>query len=204
MIFGGLPINRSCSTLRVALLALVSAALCALPCAAEQAAVHGIKIPYALAWGDSVEKVREMLNAVKGRETAFSQKAPGKFVLEAEGLGVGDQLLKKSLFTFRDGALVEVELEYGDPSWDGEKTLDFFDRTRRRIGERYGTGILIVNKLKERPSGDKVPQDMTYTLIIYQWTQPTVALELNYYSVEEGTGESAKALRLVSLHYKMP
>ena len=117
---------------------------------------------------------------------------------------MGDQLLKKSLFTFRDGALVEVELEYGDSSWDGEKTLDFFDRTRRRIGERYGTGILIVNKLQEHPAGDKVPQGMAYTLIIYQWTQPTVALELNYYSVEEGSGESAKALRLVSLHYKMP
>jgi len=171
---------------------------------AQQPAAQPIKIPYALAWGDSIEKVREMLNAVKGREIAFSQKAPGRFVLEAEGLGVGDQLLKKSLFTFREGALVEVELEYGNPSWDAEKTLDFFDRTRRRIGERYGTGILIVNKLKEHPAGDKVPQDMIYTLIIYQWAQPTVALELNYYSVEGGEGESAKALRLVSLHYKLP
>jgi len=97
-----------------------------------------------------------------------------------------------------------VELEYGNPSWDGEKTLDFFDRTRRRIGERYGTGILIVNKLKEHPAGDKVPQDMIYTLIIYLWAQPAVSLELNYYSVEGGEGENAKALRLVSLHYKLP
>jgi hypothetical protein len=173
-------------------------------CSAQQPAAQPIKIPYALAWGDSVEKVREMLNAVKGREVSYTQKAPGRFLLEAEGLGVGDQLLKKSLFTFRDAALVEVELEYGNPSWDGEKTLDFFDRTRRRIGERYGTGILIVNKLKEHPAGDKVPQDMIYTLIIYQWAQPAVSLELNYYSVEGGEGENAKALRLVSLHYKLP
>lgn len=196
--------HRIRRALRAGALLLLGGVMTASPSSAQQPAAHVIKIPYALAWGDSVEKVREMLNAVKGRETAFSQKAPGKFVLEAEGLGVGDQLLKKSLFTFRDGSLVEVELDYGDPSWDGEKTLDFFDRTRRRIGERYGTGILIVNKLKERPSGDKMPQDMTYTLIIYQWTQPTVALELNYYSVEEGSGEKAKALRLVSLHYKTP
>lgn len=196
--------HRIRRALRAGALLLLGGVMTASPSSAQQPASHVIKIPYALAWGDSVEKVREMLNAVKGRETAFSQKAPGKFVLEAEGLGVGDQLLKKSLFTFRDGSLVEVELDYGDPSWDGEKTLDFFDRTRRRIGERYGTGILIVNKLKERPSGDKVPQDMTYTLIIYQWTQPTVALELNYYSVEEWSGEKAKALRLVSLHYKTP
>jgi len=196
--------HRGCYALLVVALMLLAGILRIAPCAAQPPSAQTIKIPYALAWGDSVEKVREMLNAVKGHETAFSQKAPGRFVMEAEGLGVGDQLLKKSLFTFRDGALVEVELEYGDSSWDGEKTLDFFDRTRRRIGERYGTGILIVNKLQEHPAGDKVPQGMAYTLIIYQWTQPTVALELNYYSVEEGSGESAKALRLVSLHYKMP
>jgi hypothetical protein len=196
--------HRGCHALLVVALMLLAGILRIAPCAAQPPSAQAIKIPYALVWGDSVEKVREMLNAVKGRETAFSQKAPGRFVMEAEGLGVGDQLLKKSLFTFRDGALVEVELEYGDSSWDGEKTLDFFDRTRRRIGERYGTGILIVNKLQEHPAGDKVPQGMAYTLIIYQWTQPTVALELNYYSVEEGSGESAKALRLVSLHYKMP
>lgn len=174
--------------------------LFALPCRAQQTSSQGIKVPYALAWGDSIDKVREMLNAVKARETALSQKSPGKFVLEAEGLGVGDQLLKKSLFTFRDGSLVEVELQYGDPSWDGEKTLDFFDRTRRRIGERYGTGSLIVNKIREHPSGEKVPQDVTYTLIIYQWTQPTASLELDYYGVEG----VEQALRLVSLHYKAP
>lgn len=172
----------------------------AFPCRAQQSSSQGIKVPYALAWGDSIDKVREMLNAVKARETALSQKSPGKFVLEAEGLGVGDQLLKKSLFTFRDGSLVEVELQYGDPSWDGEKTLDFFDRTRRRIGERYGTGSLIVNKIREHPSGEKVPQDVTYTLIIYQWTQPTASLELDYYGVEG----VEQALRLVSLHYKAP
>lgn len=174
--------------------------LFAFPCRAQQPTSQGIKVPYALAWGDSIDKVREMLNAVKARETALSQKSPGKFVLEAEGLGVGDQLLKKSLFTFRDGSLVEVELQYGDPSWDGEKTLDFFDRTRRRIGERYGTGSLIVNKIREHPSGEKVPQDVTYTLIIYQWTQPTASLELDYYGVEG----VEQALRLVSLHYKAP
>ena len=174
--------------------------LFAFPCRAQQTSSQGIKVPYALAWGDSIDKVREMLNAVKARETALSQKSTGKFVLEAEGLGVGDQLLKKSLFTFRDGSLVEVELQYGDPSWDGEKTLDFFDRTRRRIGERYGTGELIVNTVREHASGEKVPKDVTYTLIIYQWVQPTASLELDYYGVEG----VEQALRLVSLHYKAP
>jgi hypothetical protein len=162
--------------------------------------VQGIKVPYALSWGDTAEKVREMLHAVKAREIAFSVKIPGRAVMEAEGLGVGDTLLRKSLFTFKEGSLVEVELQYGDPSWDSEKTLDFFDRTRRRIDERYGPGTLLVNKVKERPTGDNIPRNISYTLIIYQWIQPAVALELNFYSVED----EEKSYRLVSLHYKTP
>ena len=170
------------------------------PGQAQTPAVQGIKVPYALSWGDTADKVREMLHAVKARETAFSVKIPGRAVLEAEGLGVGDTLLRKSLFTFKEGSLVEVELQYGDPSWDSEKTLDFFDRTRRRIDERYGPGTLLVNKVKERPTGDNIPRNISYTLIIYQWIQPAVALELNFYSMED----EEKSYRLVSLHYKTP
>jgi hypothetical protein len=168
--------------------------------AQEQKPVQGIRVPYGMAWGDTLEKTRDMIRAVKAQEISFETKALGKDVLVASGLAVGDQLLKKSLFTFRNGSLVEIELQYGDASWDAEKTLDFFDRTRRRINERYGVGTLLVNKVKEHPAGENVPEDMNYTLIVYEWSQPTVALELDYYAVEE----KEKALRLVSLHYKMP
>ena len=167
---------------------------------AQQSAVQGIRVPYGMSWGDSPEKVREMIRAVKAQETDFSTKSPGKDVLEAQGLSVGDQLLKKSLFTFRDGSLVEIEMQYGDCTWDSEKALDFFDRTRRRINERYGTGTLLVNQIKEHPSGEKIPEDMNYTLIVYEWSQPSVSLQLDYYAVEE----KDKSLRLVSLHYKTP
>jgi len=171
-----------------------------MPCHAQQATPHEIKVPYAMNWGDTIDKAREMINAVKAQETGVSEKAPGRVVLESTGLGVGDPLLKKSLFTFKDGALIEVELQYGDSSWDAEKTLDFFDRTRRRIDERYGPGTLMVNKVKEHPSGENIPKEMTYTLIIYQWSQPAAALELNFYHLED----NEKSFRLVSLHYKAP
>lgn len=163
-------------------------------------AAQGIKVPYSLSWGDTPEKVREMLHAVKARETALSEKSLGKVVMEAEGLGVGDALLRKSRFTFKDGSLIEVELQYGDPTWDSEKTLDFFDRTRRRIDERYGPGTLLVNKVKERPSGENIPRSVTCSMILYQWIQPAVALELNFYCVED----EEKSYRLVSLYYKTP
>jgi hypothetical protein len=167
---------------------------------AQHQSVQGIRVPYGMAWGDSPEKVRDMIRAVKAQETGFSTKSPGKDVLEAQGLAVGDPLLKKSLFTFREGSLVEIEMQYGDSTWDAEKTLDFFDRTRRRINERYGTGTLLVNQIKEHPAGEQVPEGMSYTLIVYEWSQPSVALQLDYYAVEE----KEEALRLVSLHYKTP
>lgn len=167
---------------------------------AQQAPAREIKIPYSLAWGDSVDKVREMIHAVKAKEISCSEKSVGKVVLEASGLSLGEPLLKKSVFTFKDGSLIEVELQYEDPNWDAEKTVDFFDRTRRRIDERYGLGTILVNRVKEQPEGENLPKETSYTLIIYQWSQPTVSLELNYYSFEE----KEKSLRIVSLHYKTP
>jgi hypothetical protein len=168
---------------------------------AQDTGVREIKIPYALSWGDTPEKIRDMISAVKAHETADSEKSPGKVVIEAEGLGVGDPLLKKSLFTFRDGSLVEVELQYVDETWDGDKAIDFFDRTRRRIDERYGAGILMVNRVKDHPADDPtIPEDLNYTMIVYHWTQSMVALELNFYSMEE----KERAFRIVSLHYKTP
>jgi|GEM_PF-1116761 len=166
----------------------------------ETSGTKDIKVPYGLEWGDSVDKVREMLNAVKAREVTFAEKSPGRSVLESEGLGLGDPLLKKSLFSFKDGALVEVELQYNDAAWDSERAVDFFDRTRRRIDERYGPGTLLVNQIKVPPPEANAPKDMNYTLIIYRWNQPACSLELNFYSLSE----KEKALQIVSLHYKTP
>lgn len=165
---------------------------------AQTSGVKEIKVPYGLSWGDSPEKIREMIRGVKGTELSSSEKLSGRLQIEAEGLGLGESLLKRSVFCFRDGSLTEVELQYGDPTWDAAQTVDFFDRTRRRIDERYGPGILMVNRIREKPDGEKIPQDMSYTLIIYRWSQPAVNLELDYYGVEGG----ANSLRLVSLHYK--
>ena len=188
-------------TRRMALAALLFAGVFIVQtCLAQDTTLREIKIPYSLSWGDSPEKIHDMISAVKAQETASTEQSPGKLVIEAEGLGVGDPLLKKSLFTFHDGALVEVELQYADEAWDADKSVDFFDRTRRRIDERYGAGMLMVNKVKEAPPGNDLPKDLTYTMIIYRWAQPMVALELNFYSMEG----IDRAYRIVSLHYKTP
>jgi len=170
------------------------------PVLAQQTGASEIKVPYSMSWGDSIEKLRGMIAAVKAHENSCTEKSPGKVVIEAEGLGIGNPLLRRSLFTFRDGALVEVELQYTDAAWDGDKAVDFFDRTRRRIDERYGAGTLLVNKVRETPNGEKIPKDATYTLIIYNWIQPIVSLELNFYSMEE----KENACQIVSLRYRAP
>ena len=186
--------------LRIKLLAMAFLLTAGTMAIAQQPVPKEIKIPYGLTWGDSIDKIRDMIRGVKAWEISCVEKSPGKVVLEATGLSVGESLLKKSLFTFKDGALIEVELQYDDPSWDAEKNVDFFDRTRRRIDERYGPGSILVNRVKEHPEDDGIPKETSYTLIIYQWSQPTVSLELNYYSFED----KEKSLRIVSLHYKTP
>jgi len=192
----------SCVSLRRMLLAglILMAPRGFSPCHAQQTGMSEIKVPYALSWGDSPDKIHGMISAVKATETSCAEKSPGKLVIEAEGLGIADPLLKKSLFSFRDGALLEVELQYASPVWDGGKAVDFFDRTRRRIDERYGAGTLLVNKVKEAPSDPNAPKDTTYTLITYSWIQPAAALELTFYSMEE----KVHAFHLVSLRYRTP
>ena len=198
MAFRFLSFQRAAT--RSALLLLLMGAALLTPCHAQQTGAIEIKVPYSLCWGDSPEKIQGMISAVKASETACSEKAPGKLVIEAEGLGIADPLLKKSIFTFRDGSLIEVELLYSEALWDGDKAVDFFDRTRRRIDERYGAGMLLVNKVKETPADPAAPTGSSYTLIIYNWSQPVVALELSFYSMEE----KERAFRLVSLRYKTP
>jgi hypothetical protein len=71
------------------------------PCHAQQTGTSEIKVPYALGWGDSPDKIHGMISAVKATETSCMEKSPGKLVIEADGLGIADPLLRKSLFTFR-------------------------------------------------------------------------------------------------------
>jgi hypothetical protein len=166
----------------------------------QQTGASEIKVPYGLGWGDAVDKIHDMIRGVKARETSCMEKTPGKLVIESDGLGVGNPLLRKSTFSFRDGALTDVELQYADTAWDGEKAVDFFDRTRRRIDERYGAGTLLVNKVRESPTDPDAPKDATYTLITYSWSQPMVVLDLTFYTMEARN----QAFRLVSLHYRTP
>jgi len=99
--------------------------------------------------------------------------------------------LKRTVFYFKPGSLVEVELQYQSPDWDIAKYDDFMTAVRRRIEQKYGAGQLIAKT--RAPEGDVIQ-----TIIGYKWNQDDTAIELFYYSAENG----AQSYRTVSVHYK--
>ncbi len=104
--------------------------------------------------------------------------------------GLLQQGLKRAVFYFKTGSLVEVELQYQSPDWDIVKYDDFMSAVRKRIEQKYGAGQLIA-KTRE-PQGD-----VMQTILGYKWNQNNTAIEL-IYSAENGT----QSYRTVSVHYK--
>ncbi|TSA31241.1 MAG: hypothetical protein D4R65_11590 [Verrucomicrobiaceae bacterium] len=105
--------------------------------------------------------------------------------------GIPQKLLQRALFYFDSDSLNEIELHYGDKSWDSVQYAQFFDQTRRNIEMKYGMGRVIARQ-KTREG------EILQTLIGYQWVQASTSLQLFLYTAEKG----AESLRVLSLHYK--
>ena len=105
--------------------------------------------------------------------------------------GLLQQGLKRTVFYFKNGALVEVELQYQSPDWDILRYDDFMSAVRRRIEQKYGAGTLIAKT--RAPEGDVIQ-----TIVGYKWNQNDTAIELIYYSAEN----ASQSYRTVSVHYK--
>lgn len=147
-----------------------------------------IKIPFNFQWGESAQRLEKALESVKAR-VAERKTDRGRQVLVVEG--IPQKLLQRALFYFDSDALSEIELHYGDASWDSARCSAFFDQTRRNIEAKYGLGRVIARQ-KTREG------DVLQTLIGYQWTQPITTLSLFYYTAERGSD----SFRLLSLHYR--
>ena len=144
--------------------------------------------PFGLQWGQSDERIGKLL---QGAKATVVEK---RMVAEREAWTVEGLLqagLKRTIFYFKTGSLVEVELQYQSPDWDIAKYDDFMNAVRRRIEQKYGAGQLIAKS--RAPEGDVVQ-----TIIGYKWSQDDTAIELFYYSAENGT----QSYRTVSVHYK--
>jgi hypothetical protein len=85
--------------------------------------------------------------------------------------------LKRTLFEFKEGFLVEVELHYEYDKWSIENYNDRMGEIRRYFDAKFGTGKL-VSRTRDNDS------DVIQTLVGYQWIVGGTMLELFYFSAE--------------------
>jgi len=87
--------------------------------------------------------------------------------------------LKRTLFTFKQRALVAVELQYEYPDWSIERYNQRMGEIRKYFDEKYGTGKL-VSRSRDTDT------DVVQTLVGYQWMVGATMLELFYFSAQHG------------------
>ena len=151
-------------------------------------AVQQNRVPFNFQWGDSERRVEQSLLGIKARIVERSTVA-GRRVLVVEG--IPQRQLLRALFYFKEDALGEIELQYGDRSWSTPQYESFFEQVRRNVDGKYGIGRL-VTRTRNREG------EVMQTLVGYQWMQGLIALRLFLFTAEKN-GES---LRVLSLHYK--
>ena len=163
-------------------------ALALLATAVTAKAVDDIPPPFGFHWKDSMTRVEQVLVGAKAKIVARDRKEK-RDVWTVEGLVQPG--LKRTLFTFRDGALVEVELQYEYPDWSIERYNDRMGEIRRYFDAKFGTGKL-VSRARDTDS------DVIQTLVGYQWIVGGTMLELFYFSAQRDT----MVFRSITVTYK--
>jgi hypothetical protein len=169
--------------LPVSLLVLAAAALLC-----RQGRAEEIKPPFGLGWGESTSRLERLLAGAKAK-IVDRHDVSGREAWFVEGLVQAG--LRRTIFYFKTGQLVEVELQYQSDEWDTSKYTEFMTSVRRRIEQKYGVGQQIARQ--------KTPQgDVMQTLVGYKWNINNTAIELIYFSAENAD----QIYRTVSVHYK--
>ena len=161
------------------------ASLLSAPCAF---AVDELVPPFGFRWNDSMRRVEDVLHGAKAK-IASREKKENKEVWTVEGLVHPG--LKRSLFTFKQRALVAVELQYEYPDWSIERYNQRMGEIRKYFDEKYGTGKL-VSRSRDHDN------DVIQTLVGYQWMVGTTMLELFYFSAQHDN----LVYRTISVDYK--
>ena len=175
-------------TLLATLLILVAVRPAHAQFAPDTQAAQQINPPFGLEWGESSDRLEKLLEGAKA-DIVDRHDVEGREAWTVEGLI--QQGLRRTVFYFRDGQLVEVELQYQSPDWDVAKYDDFMAQVRRRIEQKFGAGQLIART--REPEGD-----VMQTLVGYKWNENNTAIQLFYFSAETST----QSYRTVSVHYK--
>jgi hypothetical protein len=168
---------------------IVFAALFSLFVSAAQAnELDDIPPPFGFHWSDPATRVEQTLIGAKAKIVARDQKEKRE-IWTVEGLVQPG--LKRTLFTFRDAILVEVELQYEYPDWTIERYNDRMGEIRRYFDAKFGIGKL-VSRTRDNDS------DVIQTLVGYQWIVGRTMLELFYFSAQR----DPNVFRSITVTYK--
>jgi hypothetical protein len=144
--------------------------------------------PFGFRWNDTMPRVEAVLKGAKARIVA-REKKENREVWTVEGLVHPG--LKRTLFTFKQGSLFGVELQYEYP----DRTIEWYNQRmadiRRYFDAKFGTGTLVS---RTRDTDSEVIQ----TLVGYRWTVGTTMLELFYFSAQHDD----LVFRTISVDYK--
>ena len=151
-------------------------------------AVDDIPPPFGFHWNDSMTKVEQVLLGAKAK-IVTKEKKEKRHVWTVEGLVQPG--LKRTLFTFKEGFLFEVELQYEYPDWSIERYNDRMGEIRRYFDAKFGTGKL-VSRTRDTDS------DVIQTLVGYQWIVGGTMLELFYFSAQR----DPMVFRSITVTYK--
>ncbi len=156
------------------------------------AALEDIPPPFGFRWNDSAAKVEQVLIAAKAK-IVTREKKEKRDVWTVEGLVQPG--LKRTLFEFKEGFLVQVELQYQYDKWTIENYNNRMGEIRRYFDSKFGTGKL-VSRTRDTDS------DVVQTLVGYQWivggTGGGTMLELFYFSAQR----EALVYRTITVTYK--
>lgn len=144
--------------------------------------------PFGFRWTDSMARVEAVLHGAKAK-IASREKKENREIWTVEGLVHPG--LKRTLFTFKQRALVAIELQYEYPDWSIERYNQRMGEIRKYFDEKYGTGKLVS---RSRDNDTEVIQ----TLVGYQWMVGATMLELFYFSAQHDN----LVYRTISVDYK--
>jgi hypothetical protein len=143
---------------------------------AQAYSVDELLPPFGFRWNDSMAHVEAVLHGAKAKITS-REKKENRDVWTVEGLLHPG--LKRTLFSFKQRALVAVELQYEYPDWSIERYNQRMGEIRKYFDGKYGTGKL-VSRSRDTDT------DVVQTLVGYQWMVGATMLELFYFSAQHG------------------
>jgi len=163
------------------LIAFFLSASCAFP-------VDELVPPFGFRWTDSMARVDAVLHGAKAK-IASREKKENREIWTVEGLVHPG--LRRTVFTFKQRALVAIELQYEYPDWSIERYNQRMGEIRKYFDEKYGTGKL-VSRSRDNDT------DVIQTLVGYQWMVGATMLELFYFSAQH----DKLVYRTITVDYK--